>query len=1133
MFSQSTPRFTSRPPAVSIPFALFFVFSLFTLAAAPLSFAQAGSSEIRGEISGPDGNPIPGASISLLSDASGASRSSKANEDGSYFFAGLRPGTYTLAISAPNFRQVVRNGVTLRTGERATVNVALAIGQPAESVTVTGEPPLLKTEGATLGQVIPNNEIVELPLNGRNFINLVGLTTGVALPPGSQLPRLNGGRPRVNEYLYDGIAALQPEPGQVAFFPVIDSIQEFQVINNSPQAEFGRFNGGVINLTTRSGTNAYHGSIFEFFRNEALNARNLFQPATPASPGKPEFRRNQFGGTFGGPIVHQKTFFFLDYQGTRQQIARTRISTVPTLLQRQGIFTEPVGGQSLAIFDPATTVVNPDGTFTRQQFPDNTIPTERFDPVAVTLLNRYPLPTSSATVNNYRRTANEPDNQDQGDVRIDHTFTPNNSVFGRYSYFKDDTSPVTPLPDGSGTLTAGTTSNAIGPQISVGQQFAAGFVHIFQPNFTNEVRFGYTRRSINRKALLLDEPPSESLGIPGIPTNGAFNNELPTFLISSYQQLGPPPNTDSLFRTDVTEAADTASLLKGRHSLKFGGDLRFFRLDILQPPSPTGQFTFSNLFTNNPSVKNSGYALASFLLGQVQNFSIDLQQNYIRPRAWMLEYFVQDDWRVTSRLTLSAGLRYTLNLPSTEVDNQGSVFNLQTEQLQYFGIDYYRSARRLHWRDFGPRIGLAYMLTPKTVVRTGYGLIWFDQAGITTPFTTPQFPFLQTTSQRNLNNTNPAFVLENGPNVQPVGLTPDAGLGQGVFSVDRGQTSGYVQQWNLAIQREILKDLSLEVAYAGSKGTHIGVPDTNLNQLPVSDLALGSALQTLVPNPYYGQIPVNSSIGGKTVSQAQLMKAYPRFTTVSLYRNNVGNFDYHAFQLKVEKRFGNGLYFLFAYTRSKLIDDASSVFDASVLTGPIANFPVADSFNRRLEQDVSNGDIPNAIAGSWTYQLPFGPGRHWQTAGFLGAIVNGWDFVGIVSNQSGLPVTVTQATNNLAFAGFGTQRPNCSGEDTAASHPTTGQWFNPDAFSVNSALALGTCSRNPARGPGFFDLDLGFLKTIPIHEKISFQFRVEMFNVTNTPPLGTPNAVVGTAAFGSITTAGDPRVVQFGAKLSF
>jgi carboxypeptidase family protein len=1099
----------------------------------PMARGQAGSAELTGEVRDASGGLVVGAQVVLTSAETGEAFSTATSEGGIYFLGDLKPGRYAMTIEANGFKQYVRDGIVLATGQTSRLDTELTVGSATEKVTVVADVSALKTEPATLGQVIDHQAIVELPLNGRSFVTLVGLSTGVAQPPGSPLPRVNGGRPRVNEYLYDGISVLQPEPGQVAFFPIIDAIQEFNVHSNTPPAEFGYFSGGVINLTTKSGTNDFHGSAFEFFRNEVLNARNLF---TPAGGRNPVFRRNQFGGILGGPIVKNKTFFFLDYQGTRQLIGKVRTSTVPTVLQRKGIFTEAVGGKAPVIYDPQTTMQLPNGTFTRQPFPNNTIPQTRIDAVPLALLNLYPMPTSPGTANNYTRIGNEPDNQDQFDVRLDHRFSAKDQFFGRYSYAKDFTSPVAPLPDGSGTLTS-TNSLALGPQDTLRQAFAANYYHVFSPMIGNELRAGYTRRSVTRVALLLTSPASQALKLPGIPTNAAFNNELPTFLIGEFQQLGPPPNTDSRFITDVTEIADSATWLRGRHALKFGADWRFYRLGIVQPPSPTGSFTFSNLFTNLPgaTAATTGSPIASFLLGQVQTFSIDLQQKVLRPRARVQEFFAEDDWKVTRKLTASFGVRWTLNFPSTEADNQGALFNLSTQQLQYFGQNGFpNTARTLHWKDLGPRLGLAYLLTPKTVVRAGYGLIWFDQAGITTPFTDPQFPFLQTVSQPTIDSVHPAFVLSTGPNVQPIPLTPDAGLGQGVFSADRSQTSGYQQQWNLAVQRELGKSVTLEIAYAGSKGTHIGVPDTNLNQLTAAQLAMGAALTKSVPNPFFGQIPASSSLGGKTISAGQLLKPFPRFTTVSLFRNNVGNTDYHALQAKLEKKFSHGLYVLVSYTRSKLIDDASSVFDASILTGPIANFPVADSFNRRLEQDVSNGDMPNAFAASWTYELPVGSGHRLQPKGVLGVVAGGWRIAGIVTLQSGLPLAVTQVTNFNSFAGFGTQRPTCVGAPTTPEFQTSvKQFLNPLAFKVTPQFSLGSCSRNPVRGPSFEDADLAMIKGTRLTERLNLDFRAEVFNVANTPPLGAPNTTVGSAAFGSITTAGDPRVVQLAMKLNF
>lgn len=1095
-------------------------------AAAATTRAQAGRAELTGTVTDEAGAGFTGAIVRLTEVSTNDTSETMTATDGVYAATNLRPGRYTIIIEAPKFRRFVREGVTLATGERITVDAKLSVGSIEEVVTVNSDASLLRAETGSLGQIIPNRRIVDLPLDGRSFFSLVALAPGIAQPPPAtsgvpSFPRINGGRPRVNEYLYDGISALQPEPGQVAFSPIIDAIQEFKVETSAPSAEFGRFNGGVVNLTTKSGTNDLRGSVFYFLRNEALNARNLF---APASEPRPVFRRNQYGFVVGGPVIKDKTFFFGDFQGTRQLVGRTVFSTVPSPTQRQGIFTQ-------AIFDPATTRprAGRDG-FQRDQFAGDRIPAERIDPIASSLLARYPLPNLPGTANNFRRTGNERLDQDQSDVRLDHRFSERDQLFGRYSFFTQTFTPVTPLPEGSGLITAGT----LGLEGSGAHQLVANYTRVLSPRAINELRFGYTRRTTDRRGQT--DAPSTSLSLPAVAAAGAaFENVFPTFQIAGFQQLGPTANTNSQFGTDVTQVFDAVSVQLGRHSAKFGADFRRERLSVLQPPSPAGVYTFNQLGSNQPGVTDTGNSFASFLLGQVQNFSIDVQQDVIRPRATVLELFAQDDWKASDRLTLNLGVRYTLNFPSTEANDQGAIFNLQTQQLDYLGRNGFPdTARELHKLDFGPRLGIAYRLTDRTVLRSGYGLVFQEQAGITTPFTTPQFPFIQTVTQRSLDGINSAFRLSQGANVQPIPLDADAGLGLSVFSVDRDLGSGYVQQWNAAIQRELTPDIVVEVAYAGSKITHVGIPDTNINQLTREQLAQGNALLQQVANPFFGQIPRYSSLGDPLISRAQLLRPYPRFNTVSLYRNNVGNTSYNSLQAKVEQRLTRGLAYLVSYTKSKLIDDAGQVFDQTIQTGPVGNFPVADSFDRSLEKDVSTGDIPNVFVASFTYELPFGRGRLFDPRGLVGALVRGWNVSGLVQLQSGLPVPVTQATNFNAFAGFGTQRPNrIADPNLPGDDRSTARWFDTSAFTTAPQFTIGNSSRNPVRGPGYRTANVALIKRTYLDETRNVEFRAEVFNLTNTPPLNNPNGVVGSPAFGTITSAGDPRVIQFGAKLNF
>jgi hypothetical protein len=503
-------------------------------------------------------------------------------------------------------------------------------------------------------------------------------------------------------------------------------------------------------------------------------------------------------------------------------------------------------------------------------------------------------------------------------------------------------------------------------------------------------------------------------------------------------------------------------------------------------------------------------------MGQVNAFTIDLQNRVLQQRAHIGEFFAGDDWKVSDRLSLNIGTRYTLNFPSSEVHNQGAVFNLQTQVLNFP-----HTARNLEYCDFGPRVGLAYRAAESWVLRSGYGMIWFEQSGITTPFTLPQFPFVQTVGQQSQDNILPAFIFSVGPSVQVTPPNPNSGLGQGVFGTDRNHGSGYSQQWNFTVQKTIGTDLNAEIAYLGSKNTNLGVPDPNINQLPEQYLSLGPALLQPVPNPFFGQIPATSSLGGPTITRQMLLRPFPQFTAVALFRDNVGSSSYHAFAAKLEKRFSRGLTFTFAYTFSKLLDDASSVFSQTIFTGPLLNTGVADYNNRHLEKDLSQGDIPHVFSAGWVYQIP----KLWK--------ISGWEIGGIVRVQSGDNVAVTQATNSLSNLGYGSQRPNRVADPNAFSARSVSQWFNRAAFTAAPQFTLGNSSRNPVRGPGLQNADLMLGKTFPITEKMNVEFRAEAFNITNTPPLNDPNGSLGSPAFGTITSAGNPRDFEFAAKFHF
>jgi len=1103
------------------------IFSLLLVWTANSANAQV-AADLRGTVLDQTGSPVANAKIDLIQRGTSIRVSTLTARSGNYSFTNLTPGVYQIDVSARGFAHLSRTGVHAIVGQTVSIDLRLSVGGSEQTIRVTADAPLLQSATSNVQTNIPGSSIIAMPLDTRNFVQLATLAPGVELPPGTVLPRIDGGRPRTNEYLYDGISALQPEPGQVVYFPILDAIQAFTVEANNVPAEFGRFNGGVVNVATRAGSNAFHGTLFEFLRNEDLNSRNYFANSGAA---KPEYRRNLFGGTIGGPILPGHLFFFGAYQGVKQLIGVTRISTIPTMAERQGIFTSVSH-----IYDPtSTTVVN--GATVRTEFPNDLINIP-FDPAAQSLLARFPTPTNlSASANNYTRTANDADHQNQFDVRIDGSLGTHDIAFGRYSYYNEIEEPVAPLPDGSGAITGAVigTGGVSGLSNILGQQAVANETHIFSPHLLIDLRVGYTRRGNTIGGATLGDTASASLGIPGIPTNAAFNNALPLFTFSGFQQLGPSPGTFSQYQTAVWQTVDNVAYTRGSHQFKFGADFRWYQLKAVAPPNPTGSFAFTTTGTNQQGITNSGNPIASFLLGQVDTFQIDLQQSKIEPRDHIFEFFAQDDWKFTGRLTLNLGARYTLHFPSTEKSDQGAVFNLSTQQLDYLGQNgFSHSARELHYDNIAPRIGFAYMVAPKTVVRSGFGIVFIDQSGITTPFTTPQFPFIQNVQQKTQDNLRSAFVLSHGPSVAPIPLTPNAGLGQSVYTADRQAGSGYSQQWNLAIQQAITSNLSAEVAYVGSHIVRVGIPDSNLNQLTADQLAQGPALLQTVPNPYFGQIPSSSSLGGKTITQAQLLKPYPRFLNVATYSHNSGT-NYNALEAKIEQRLSHGISFLFTYTHSKLIDDASAVFPTTVLSSPNSSSLVAaDAYRPWLERDSSSSDMPNVTSLSGTYDLPAGHGRRFASRGIANALLGGWQLNAIMSLQSGMPVTVTQATNFNSFAGFSIQRPNLIARPALSpGDRTPARFFNTSAFATAPQFTIGSASRNPVRGPAYRDLDLALVKHTTLFRETGMEFRAELFNVTNTPAFGQPNGSFGSPAFGSITTTTtDPRVVQLAVRLS-
>ena len=638
------------------------------------ALAQVAAGEITGIVKDQAGAAVPGATVTVTDVNTNLQRIIVSSGEGVYTAPSLAPGDYRVDVELTGFKPVRRAGIRLSTGEKARIDFDLAVGNVSEQVTVTADAPILRAETASLGMVVAHEQVVQLPLNGRSFILLAGLAPGVALPPNSPLPRINGGRPRTNEYLFDGISVLQPEPGQVAFFPVIDAIQEFKIESNSPPAEFGRFNGGVINLTTKAGRERLSRHRVRVLPQRSAQRQQLLPGDQSGEAGLPaeSVRRPARRPAGQGPhVLLRRLPGTAPVDRPHRDVHGADAAAAPGGLHRSDRRTR---AGDLRSGDHGRL----DALAVSRRHDSDRAGWIRSRCRCCSATRCRPRPASPTT------SAGPPTRSTtriSGTSRIDHKFSTNrDQLFGRLSYFRDGFLPVTPLLDGSGV-----TTGTLGPQDTTAWSFASNYQHTFSSNLLNEVRVGDTRRTVARTAAQLASSAGGALNIPGIPSTAKFPNTLPTFLIGGYQQLGSPPNTASDFGTGVTEVADSLTWLKGRHTIKIGLDFRWERLNVIQPPSPTGSFTFNAVGSDLPGVANTGTPLASFLLGQVQLFSIDLQQSQIQERAHFQEYFIQDDWKVSDRLTLNPGLRYTLNFPSNEINGQTAVFNLQTQQLEYPG----------------------------------------------------------------------------------------------------------------------------------------------------------------------------------------------------------------------------------------------------------------------------------------------------------------------------------------------------------------------------------------------------------------------------------------------------------------
>ena len=1060
----------------------------FAVLAVQMLFAQVDTGTITGTVLDTQGAGVPSASLTFVETSTSTTSKTQTDASGNYASPPLKPGTYKVTAQASGFKVQTHEAVSVRVQDRLRLDFNMAVGSVTENVLVTAETPSIQTDTSSLGEVITTTQITQLPLNGRDYIQLATLTTGVVRTSsgtngnsgGSSTGGLNsfvanGTRGTLNNFLLDGIDNNSNDNGGVVLRSNVDAIQEFKLQTNSYSAEFGRSGGAVVNAITKSGANNYHGDVFEFFRNSSLDARDFFEDPTQK---KASFKQNQFGATFGGPIVKNKLFWFIDYQGTRIRNPQTFVSAIPTLEERVGNFSAP--GEPI-IYDPIT----------HTPFPGNIIPPGRIDPTAQAYANLYPIPQSGQG-NNFTISPTERDRVDQGDVRLDYNFSQSDQIFVRYSKSgRTDIRPA-PLP---GLANGGNSSTGVGNEDTDGA--AIGFTHTFTPKTINELRIGFSyvhiRRGVPESGNQL--PPPE-LRIPGVPDDPRVNG-LTLFAPNGFRRLGDPNFAPTILASQERQITDVLTLVRGGHTLKLGGEIRWSQFNISQEASPRGRFSFSGQFTQNLVDGSGGSSIADMLLGLPISANISTVIG-MGNRQHVPALFVQDDWKVNRRLTLNLGLRYDYFSPIVEAHDRQSNFNYATGTLVVAGQN--GASRSLTVADkanFSPRIGFAW--TPREsadlVVRGAYGIFYSGQeirtaAPLQLAYNLPFF-------------YEPSFVSDGITPVITVAqgfppLNPSQAVNPGVTSLDPRLHTPYYQSWNVAVQQSLPGAISLELAYAGSKGTHLqSVTDPN---------------QDPVPGP----------------GDVQARRPFPQFGPFTAIQNR-GSSIYHSMQIKGEKHLSHGLYFLSAFTWSKAINDLPEI---------CCNFPFPqNSYDVGAERARADFDQKLRWVFSFDYELPFGGTRSHINNRVLDAVAGGWHVGGIYTLASGFPFSAAVGFDPSNTGSQGLMRADQIRDGNLPSDQRSpNQWFDINAFTPPADGTFGNAHRNNLIGPGQNVFDGSLRKVFAITESQRLEFRAEFFNMFNHPNFAQPDNFIddGPGVAGTITEIAIPmRQIQFGLKYSF
>ena len=1077
---------------------------------------------ITGTITDPTGAVIPQAKITLVDEATQLTRVVESGAGGAYVATALPNGTYTILVSKQGFNQAKRTGVQLAVASALTVDVQLTVGGADQTVAVSGSVPLLNAQSSAISGLVDPNQMTALPLESRDFTDLVLLTPGAHIGTASNLAiggsgysmrgganyAVNGSIAAGNSYLIDGVFDRMLWLNTLVVVPIVDSIQEYRVMTSNYSAEYGNAAGSLTQVATKLGTNELHGDVWEFVRNTAFNANNFFNNYNDVA--RPAFHRNQFGFTLGGPIRRNRTFFFTDYEGTHAAQPVTSTSTIPTPAQVQMIETGNFASFPATIYNPYN-VVTVGSTSQRVAFTGNQIPSQYLDPVAAKIVSLLPAPTNSNAANNYIYNAPQTQTTNQFDVRIDQNLGKSDNLFVHYDFDKSNFVSPGSIPSPANS------SIPIGPYVSTNasgtfeplfnQGATVGYTKVWKSTLVSESHLALVRWHAQITPLGMAFNTATALGMPGVNFN-AQSGGMPAFTISGQSEIGDnasyPENS-----AQTTIQADTAlTYTRGQHTIKVGViALRHYLNGFSGFPS-RGTFDFNGQFTSQLNISSTATAFADFAMGAMDSGSRAYLDGPFAIRGWQLSSYVQDDWHATSHLTLNAGLRWDLVSPYYEKHNHWANLNIANGQLMLAGQNGNgRSLVDFDTGAVGPRLGFSYTPDDKTVIHAGAGLSYVFEDAMGGELY-KNLPYYSTQVIATSTNTAPAQFLSQG---LPVPVAP---LGQTAAQLSTGSPQAWNQHlkqaligsWSLGVQRQLTSDMVLDVSYIGTRGDRLLINSVNLNQAVPGPGAVGPR------RPYYS---IN-----------------PNLVNIN-YVTGWGGSKYEALQAHLEKRYSRDLTFGVSYAYSAFFADAGNPN-----SGGNSNYQNYQCI--ACNWGPTPDDYKHVLSVNHVYTLPFGPKERFFNHGAMSYVLGGWNINGIWSAYSGGRFTVYESANVSNSSGGGTQRPNRIGKGTLpAGQRNFHSWFNVNDFVAPPQYTFGNSGTGILTGPGYFDVDLGLYRSFHVTERAKLTLRAEGFNTFNHTNFSLPNSTVGTAIAGTISSTvvgpggSSARVLQLAAKVDF